>query len=131
MYVPRSLLCRLQGVCEVGRGTPGRGGILATSPGVIPGGAGADGSSSKGESSSLTWGRRGGPGGGVGAPGARCHPGGEVSKRAVGMLGPSTAVEEWSWLRRRSPCPPRPAPAQPKGLLARSHPGMVGGVRLG
>lgn len=89
------------------------GGVSAAGPGVSPGGAGADGSSSEGESSSPIRGSCGGPGGSLSSRGEK-HP-----------------RERWgcsarSRLRRRSLCPPGPAPAQPKGLLAMWRSRMAG-----
>lgn len=94
MYVPRSLLCLPQGVCEAGRGTPGRGGISAASPGVIPGAAGADGSSSKGESSSLSRGRRGGPGGSLSSWGRSVQESGGDARPQHRCGGAELALEK-------------------------------------
>lgn len=118
MYVPRSLLCRPQGVCEAGRGLCVGEGVSAAGPGVNPGGAGADGSSSKGESSSPIHGGFGGPGGSLSSPGEK-RPREQWGCSAPPLL----------WRSGAGPGEGHLVPLdllQPKGLLVRLYPGMVG-----
>lgn len=85
------------------------GGVSATGPRVRPGGTGADGSSSEGESSPPIWGEHGGP--------SLLSSWREVPVTVVGMLDP-TVLWEWSQLRRTS-SQPAPAWALPSRV---SHP---------